>query len=269
MKRLSIIIPTLDEAARIVATLESLRDLRSRGHEYLRLCKPKVVKGWNYHKKQTDNFVVVKGNSKVVLYDGREDSPTKGEVQEVFIGEDNPILLKIPPFVVHGITPAGDATMTVQGKRTKLPGQYLYEVSYYLESFGTTTKSSENRTEISVSNKQIKSIKTTSNTNIPKNGFVISIGPDAEIDLNKFKENLKKLKLLEKVNGNFLMDLKKNKNLNHGKNREKISFPTLHLLFQYSTLLQTLPVSFPALQMDFSLRPFFLLWRSRRLRREQ
>jgi|SRR3989338_3107948 len=78
------------------------------GQVYLSVCKPKVVKGWHYHKKQTDNFVVVKGNSKVVLYDGREDSPTKGEVQEVFIGEDNPILLKIPPFVVHGITPAGD-----------------------------------------------------------------------------------------------------------------------------------------------------------------
>ena len=39
-----------------------------------------------------------------------------------------------------GITPAGDMTMTVQGKRTKTqPGQYLYEISYYLESFGVTT----------------------------------------------------------------------------------------------------------------------------------
>ncbi|MDP2640598.1 MAG: TIGR04283 family arsenosugar biosynthesis glycosyltransferase [Betaproteobacteria bacterium] len=35
MKRLSIIIPTLDEAGRIVATLESLGDLRRRGHEVI------------------------------------------------------------------------------------------------------------------------------------------------------------------------------------------------------------------------------------------
>ena len=35
MKRLSIIIPTLDEAERIVATLESLGDLRRRGHEII------------------------------------------------------------------------------------------------------------------------------------------------------------------------------------------------------------------------------------------
>jgi rSAM/selenodomain-associated transferase 2 len=35
MKRLSIIIPTLDEAPRIVATLESLGALRGRGHEVI------------------------------------------------------------------------------------------------------------------------------------------------------------------------------------------------------------------------------------------
>jgi len=78
------------------------------GQVYLSVCKPKIVKGWHYHKKQTDNFVVVKGNAKVVLYDNREGSPTKGQVQEVFMGEKNPILLKIPTYVVHGITPEGD-----------------------------------------------------------------------------------------------------------------------------------------------------------------
>lgn len=35
MQRLTIIIPTLNEAARIVATLESLADLRRRGHEVI------------------------------------------------------------------------------------------------------------------------------------------------------------------------------------------------------------------------------------------
>src|SRR3989338_9536026 len=78
------------------------------GQVYLSVCKPNIVKGWHYHKKQTDNFVVAKGNAKVVLYDNRENSPTKGEVQEVFMGEGNPILLKIPPYVVHGITPVGN-----------------------------------------------------------------------------------------------------------------------------------------------------------------
>ena len=61
-----------------------------------------VVKGWHYHKKQTDNMVVVKGMMKVVLYDGREGSSTKGEVNEFFMGIHNTILLQIPPFVFHG-----------------------------------------------------------------------------------------------------------------------------------------------------------------------
>ena len=78
------------------------------GQVYLSVCRPNVVKGWHYHKKQTDNFVVVKGNAKVVLYDDRKGSGTKGEVHEVFMGEDNQILLKIPTYVVHGITRVGD-----------------------------------------------------------------------------------------------------------------------------------------------------------------
>ena len=76
------------------------------GQVYLSVCNPSIVKGWHYHKKQTDHFVIVKGNAKVVMYDIREDSPTKGEIQEVFMGEKNPILLKIPTFVLHGMTPA-------------------------------------------------------------------------------------------------------------------------------------------------------------------
>ena len=74
------------------------------GQVYLTVCNPGYVKGWHYHKKQIDHFVVVKGNAKVVLYDIREDSKTKSQIQEVFMGEKNPILLKIPTFVVHGIT---------------------------------------------------------------------------------------------------------------------------------------------------------------------
>ena len=53
-------------------------------------------------QKQVDNFVVVKGMMKVVLYDGRKGSPTYKEVEEFFMGEHNPILLQIPAYVYHG-----------------------------------------------------------------------------------------------------------------------------------------------------------------------
>jgi dTDP-4-dehydrorhamnose 3,5-epimerase len=56
---------------------------------------------------QTDHFVIVKGMMKVVLYDQREGSPTKGLINEFFMGEKNPILVTIPPGVVHGMKGIG------------------------------------------------------------------------------------------------------------------------------------------------------------------
>jgi len=44
---------------------------------------------------------------KVGLYDAREDSPTHGEVQEVFLGEQSMVLLKIPIGVMHGYKTIG------------------------------------------------------------------------------------------------------------------------------------------------------------------
>lgn len=72
------------------------------GQAYVTAVYPGVVKGWHYHKIQTDRFVCVAGMAKVVLYDGRDGSPTHGEVNEFFMGIQNPILLKIPPGVMHG-----------------------------------------------------------------------------------------------------------------------------------------------------------------------
>jgi dTDP-4-dehydrorhamnose 3,5-epimerase len=72
------------------------------GQVYVTAVYPGVVKGWHYHKIQTDRFVCVSGMAKVVLYDMREGSPTHGEVNEFFMGVQNPILLKIPPGVMHG-----------------------------------------------------------------------------------------------------------------------------------------------------------------------
>ncbi|MBD3349294.1 MAG: dTDP-4-dehydrorhamnose 3,5-epimerase [Candidatus Eisenbacteria bacterium] len=82
---------------------------RKFGQVYLSIAYPGVVKGWHYHKVQTDYFTIVKGMMKVVLYDGREESPTHGEVNEFFLGELNPLLVVIPPGVLHGMKAIGDA----------------------------------------------------------------------------------------------------------------------------------------------------------------
>ncbi len=72
------------------------------GQVYMTTAYPGVVKGWHYHKEQSDNMAVVRGMMKIVLYDSRKDSPTCGEVNQFFAGEHNPILVHIPPYVYHG-----------------------------------------------------------------------------------------------------------------------------------------------------------------------
>jgi dTDP-4-dehydrorhamnose 3,5-epimerase len=92
-----------DERGRLMEILRSDDELFTKfGQAYLTTAYPGVTKAWHYHKIQTDNFVVVKGMMKLVLYDSREDSPTHGEVNEFFLGEHNPKLLQIPPYVYHG-----------------------------------------------------------------------------------------------------------------------------------------------------------------------
>ncbi|MFH2068636.1 MAG: dTDP-4-dehydrorhamnose 3,5-epimerase family protein [Candidatus Omnitrophota bacterium] len=92
-----------DERGRVMEILRRDDSLFSGfGQVYLTTAYPGVVKGWHYHKKQTDNMTVVKGMMKIVLYDSRKSSTTKGEINEFFAGEQNPILIQIPPLVCHG-----------------------------------------------------------------------------------------------------------------------------------------------------------------------
>jgi len=92
-----------DERGRLMEILRADDDAFDKfGQVYMTTAYPGVVKGWHYHKLQSDNMAVVKGMMKIVLYDGREDSPTHGEVNEFFVGEHNPVLIHIPPYVYHG-----------------------------------------------------------------------------------------------------------------------------------------------------------------------
>jgi dTDP-4-dehydrorhamnose 3,5-epimerase len=97
-----------DERGFVMEMLRDDDDVFQRfGQVYLSVVYPGVVKGWHYHAKQTDHFVIVKGMAKVVLYDRREGSKSRGEVNEFFMGEHNPILLVIPPHVLHGMKGIG------------------------------------------------------------------------------------------------------------------------------------------------------------------
>jgi dTDP-4-dehydrorhamnose 3,5-epimerase len=76
---------------------------------YVSKSHPGVIRAWHYHAKQTDIWCVVSGKIKTVMYDMREGSPTKGEVQEVFMGDDNRVALVIPVGVAHGYKALGES----------------------------------------------------------------------------------------------------------------------------------------------------------------
>ena len=100
VKRLKVI---PDERGRLMEILRSDEPIFKKfGQLYMTTAYPGVVKGWHYHKVQWDHFVVVKGMLKLVLVDQREDSETKDEINEFFLGVHNPILVSVPPLVLHG-----------------------------------------------------------------------------------------------------------------------------------------------------------------------
>ena len=92
-----------DERGRLFEMLRRDEPLFTRfGQVYCTTVNAGVVKGWHYHKRQVDNFVCVSGMIKLVAYDGRAGSPTKGLVNEFVIGTHVPRLVQIPAGVHHG-----------------------------------------------------------------------------------------------------------------------------------------------------------------------
>ena len=92
-----------DERGRLMEVLRHDDEIFIKfGQVYITTTYPGVIKGWHYHKKQYDNIACVHGMLKVALFDKRENSHTKGEINEFYIGIHNPILIQIPPGVLHG-----------------------------------------------------------------------------------------------------------------------------------------------------------------------
>lgn len=72
------------------------------GQVYVTTTYPGVIKAWHYHKNQDDNIAVIRGMMKLVLYDNRDNSPTRGECNEFFLGVHKPVLIHVPKGVYHG-----------------------------------------------------------------------------------------------------------------------------------------------------------------------
>lgn len=62
-----------------------------------------VFKAWHLHKKQTEWMFVLVGDIKFALYDTRQDSPTRGSLMEILMGQKFGYkAVRVPPGVAHG-----------------------------------------------------------------------------------------------------------------------------------------------------------------------
>jgi dTDP-4-dehydrorhamnose 3,5-epimerase len=76
---------------------------------YLSMTEPGVARGPHAHRHQTDLFAFFHGTLRVYLWDAREASPTYGCRMVFEAGHERPLILSVPPGVVHAYRNVGDA----------------------------------------------------------------------------------------------------------------------------------------------------------------
>lgn len=98
-----------DERGKVMRMLRSDDPhFQSFGEIYFSCVHPGAIKAWHHHSRMALNYAVPHGLIKMVLYDDRKDSPTHGEIQELFLGPDNYQLVIVPPFVWNGFKGLGN-----------------------------------------------------------------------------------------------------------------------------------------------------------------
>jgi len=103
-----------DERGKVMHMLRNdSKSFSKFGEIYFSTVHPNKVKGWHLHGKMTLNYAVVLGEIKLVLYDARPDSKTKGKVQEFFLSQKNYKLVSVPPLIWNGFMGIGSETAIV------------------------------------------------------------------------------------------------------------------------------------------------------------
>ena len=105
------------------------------GQVYVSATYPGVVKAWHYHKVQVDHFACVSGMVKLVLYDSRDGSPTRGAINEFCLGDQNRSLVVVPNLVYHGWKCISDGMALVVNVPTE-PYRYGSPDEYRAEPHG-------------------------------------------------------------------------------------------------------------------------------------
>lgn len=103
-----------DERGAVFHMLREDSDVFERfGEIYFSMVYPGAIKAWHLHKEMTLNYAVPVGMVKLVCYDDREGSGTRGNLVELHVGELNYCLVTIPPLVWNGFKGEGSTPALV------------------------------------------------------------------------------------------------------------------------------------------------------------
>lgn len=89
------------------------------GEIYFSVVRPGMVKGWHLHHRMTLNYTVPVGRIRLVLYDVRDRSQTRGVVQEIELAPDRHSLVRVPPGVWNGFLGLGATPSVVANCATE------------------------------------------------------------------------------------------------------------------------------------------------------
>jgi dTDP-4-dehydrorhamnose 3,5-epimerase len=103
-----------DERGKVMHMLREDSPIFSRfGEIYFSCTYPGAIKAWHLHRQMTLNYAVIHGAIKCVLYDDRQGSRTRGQIDEYFLSPENYCLITVPPMVWNGFKGIGDQTSIV------------------------------------------------------------------------------------------------------------------------------------------------------------
>lgn len=111
----------IDERGKVMHMLRRDAEVfQGFGEIYFSCVYPGAIKGWHLHKRMTLNYAVPHGHIKFVLYDDRVESPSRGKIQEIFLGPDNYCLVTVPPHIWSAFKGIG-TEMTIVANCATLP----------------------------------------------------------------------------------------------------------------------------------------------------
>jgi dTDP-4-dehydrorhamnose 3,5-epimerase len=93
----------IDERGKIMHMLRvDDKEFVKFGEIYFSYTYPGAIKAWHRHKEMTLTYAAASGKIKLVLFDDRENSPSKGQLDEIFLSDEDYFTVTVPPMIWNG-----------------------------------------------------------------------------------------------------------------------------------------------------------------------